>query len=160
MIGADEDNPGDTTQPPNLNSFRSPLTITGPSTIGSTGFEYSSTTTVSSGAIFGTGLVTANISGSIDLSSTLTIDTFDATPLNPNAGSRNLNFNTNGVGVTGNFTWEANSSVVVNDVNSSNVTIPGGQVSFGRTQGTVSVLGNATLQIDSVRRRILDLFRA
>ncbi len=142
LFGADGINPGDSTPPQHLDSFRSTLTINGPTAIGSTGFEYSSSTTGTTGAIFDTTPVTANIAGEIDLFSTLTVDTFD--PLNPSTGGRSLNFNTNGTGVASNFIWGPNSTLIV----TSNGTT-GGQLSFGRTSGIISVSNGATLEVNA-----------
>jgi autotransporter-associated beta strand protein len=143
VFGADAINPGDSTPPPNLNSYRSTITVTGvtsPGAIAPTGFEYSNTTTGNTGAIFTTTPVTPNIAGDMILQSTLTVDTFD--PLHPTAGPRNINFNTNGTGVQGNFTWAAN--MIVDGGGTT-----GGQLSFGRTQGTVSVFGTPTLTVNA-----------
>ncbi len=147
LFGADGINPGDSTPPQRLNSFRSNLTITGPSAIASTGFEYSSSTTGATGAIFDNTPVTANISANVDLGSTLTVDTYD--PQNPTGGPRSLNFN-NTTGSTtslvqGNFTWEPNSTLIVDPGTGA---VKGGNVSFGRTSGTVLVNSGATLQVN------------
>jgi hypothetical protein len=143
VFAEDSINPGDSTPPQNVNSFRSPLTILAPAAIATSGLEYSSTTTGTSGAILDTTPVSANIAGDIDNFSQLTVDTYD--PIN--GGARNLNFTTNGLSVAGNFTWEDGSSMVVSSGGTT-----GGELNFGRTAaqgGSVSVNGAATITINS-----------
>jgi fibronectin-binding autotransporter adhesin len=124
------------------NSFRSPLTFSDGTAIASSGYEYAATTTTSTGAIFDSTPVTANIAGDITLNGTDTVLTYDPI-LGTAGGSRSLNFTTNGTSVSGNFFWNGATLVV----NSGGTT--GGAVNFLRTSGSIYGAGGASLQITS-----------
>jgi autotransporter-associated beta strand protein len=148
-FGADQPNPAGAVVLP-VNSFRSPMSLYGGS-IASSGYEYNLSATVTyGGAVFDTTPVKANIDGDITLESNSTVTVLTYDPQNPTAGSRSVNFETSGNGVTpnygvaGNFTWDNNSTLVISPGSTT-----GGAVNFGRVGGTVAVRGSATLQINA-----------
>jgi autotransporter-associated beta strand protein len=146
-FGVDSINPAASSPLSGVNSFRSPLTLSG-GTIGSTGQEInvpSSTTTA--GVVFNNAanaLVSANLAGNITLSggATVTADTFDPIGATAATVGRNLNFTTDGTGVSGNFTWGSGSTLSIAAGSST-----GGAINFGRTGGTVSISTPASITI-------------